>query len=142
MGPAGKIAVLIAVFIGLTSEVGASEGILPVQDKAPGLGEKLSLYHCGRCHRVSERNRMGGIGSTPSFRLLRSFEDWEGRFWAFYALKPHPAFTQIDGITEPFHEEHPSPIHPVMMTQEDLEAIVAFVRGIEPADLGGPLNFR
>ncbi len=32
------------------------------------LGAMLALRHCGRCHVVDRRNRMGGIGSTPSFR--------------------------------------------------------------------------
>ena len=67
------------------------------QDYAPG--EKLTLLHCGRCHVVSERNRFGGIGSTPSFAALRGAADWEERFRAFYALNPHPAFTQIPDVT-------------------------------------------
>ncbi len=41
------------------------------------LGESESLYKCGRCHVVNEKNRMNAIGSTPSFALMRSFSDWQ-----------------------------------------------------------------
>ena len=34
----------------------------------------------------------------------------EDRFDAFYTLAPHPAFTQIDGVTDPFPIDRPSPI--------------------------------
>ena len=83
---------------------------------------------------------MNAIGSTPSFALLRTFEDWDYRFQAFFALKPHPAFTQVAEITEPFPEDVPSPIVPVEITLDDLDAILAFVATIAPADLGAPLQ--
>lgn len=105
-------------------------------------GQRLALTHCGRCHVVSEANRMNAIGSTPSFAVLRTFVDWEERFQAFFALKPHPAFTQIEDVTEPFPEDRPSPIVPVEMTLEDLESILAFVAAMAPADLGQPLQFK
>ena len=35
------------------------------------LGERLSLRHCGRCHVIGPKNRMGGLGSTPSFGVSR-----------------------------------------------------------------------
>lgn len=103
-------------------------------DFAPG--EKLTLFHCGRCHVINDRNRYGGIGSTPSFGALRTLADWEDRMRAFYALAPHPAFTQIEGVTPPFDPARPSPIHPLQLTEEDLERIVAFTRTIPPKDLG------
>ena len=105
-------------------------------------GQALALTHCGRCHVVSEANRMNAIGSTPSFAVLRTFPDWEGRFQAFFALKPHPAFTQIEDVTDPFPEDRPSPIVPVEMTLEDLESILAFVAAMAPADLGQPLQLK
>ena len=105
-------------------------------------GEKISLFHCGRCHVVNHRNRMNAIGSTPSFALMRSFADWEARFRAFYTLKPHPAFTQITDVTAPFDEKLPSPIAPVEMTLEEIETMLVFVEGIEPANLGAPLSNR
>jgi mono/diheme cytochrome c family protein len=104
------------------------------------LGYSLSRVHCGRCHAVDEAGRMNSIGSTPSFFVLRTLSDWEGRFQAFYALKPHPAFTQIADVTAPFDEARPSPIVPVEMTLEELENIMAYVALLAPADLGAPLE--
>ncbi len=106
------------------------------------LGEKLSLRHCGRCHVVNEKNRMNAIGSTPSFSLLRSFGDWKARFEAFYALNPHPAFTQIAGVTEPFSDQQPSPIVPLEMTPDDIEAIIDYTATITPANLGAPIQHQ
>ncbi len=106
------------------------------------LGETLSLDKCGRCHVVNDTNRMKGMGSTPSFALMRTFEDWETRFATFHELKPHPSFTQVEGVTEPFDPTRPPPIVPVLMTLDDLDAILAYVADIEPADLGAPLQFQ
>ncbi|MEZ5658323.1 MAG: cytochrome c [Burkholderiaceae bacterium] len=106
------------------------------------LGERLAERHCGRCHMVNERTRMSTIGSTPSFALLRGFDDWLRRFTSFYALRPHPAFTILAGVTEPFDPTRPSPIEPLRMTRDELEQILAFVDRIEPADLGRPLQFQ
>ena len=105
-------------------------------------GEKLSLTHCGRCHVVSEKNKQNGIGSTPSFAVLRSLADWDSRFQQFYVLAPHGAFTQIEDVTEPFDPERPSPIVPVELTPDDVDAILAYVQEIKPADLGKPIDFQ
>lgn len=106
------------------------------------LGEKLSLTHCGRCHVIGPQNRMNGLGSTPSFAVLRAMPDWSNRFQAFFALNPHPSFTQIEGITAPFNPERPPPIHPLRLTQDELEAILAYVSVIRAADLGAPLKLQ
>jgi hypothetical protein len=103
-------------------------------------GEQVSLANCGRCHVVSEKNRMNSIGSTPSFAVLRALRDWEDRFLTFYVLNPHPAFTQVADVTEPFDPTRPSPIHALEMTLDDLDNIMAFVQGIAPADLGRPVQ--
>ena len=102
-------------------------------------GADLALSACGRCHVVGEANRMSGIGSTPSFAVLRSLDNWMERFWAFYALNPHPSFTIIRDVTEPFDETRPSPISPVRLTLEELENIVAYTATMAPADLGAPV---
>lgn len=102
-------------------------------------GADLALSACGRCHVVGEVNRMNGIGSTPSFAVLRSLDDWMERFLAFYALNPHPSFTIIPDVTEPFDETRPSPISPVTLTLEELENIVAYAATMDPADLGSPI---
>ena len=105
-------------------------------------GKEVSYVKCSRCH-VTERGRgIFGIGSTPSFAVMRGFEDWEARFAAFYVLNPHEAFTQIEGVTEPFPLDRPSPISPVVMTLDDLDAILAYVAIVEPADLGKPLEHQ
>lgn len=123
-----------------TGEVIEEEETVFVGDAA--LGETLSLKQCGRCHVINESNRMKGMGATPSFALMRTFDDWETRFATFHLLKPHPSFTQIEGVSEPFDPALPPPIVPVTMTLNDLDAILAYVAEIEPADLGAPLQFQ
>ncbi|MBD3679425.1 MAG: hypothetical protein HUJ27_13645 [Rhodobacteraceae bacterium] len=105
-------------------------------------GEILAFQHCGRCHVIGERNKFGGIGSTPSFPALRTIEGWEGKFLAFYALNPHPSFTQVEGITEPFDPDRPPHIAPVEITLDEMQAIAAFVSTIQPKDLGAPIQSR
>ena len=104
-------------------------------------GERLSLVHCGRCHVVGPKNRMAGIGSTPSFGMLRTLGDWERRFRAFFTLNPHPAFTQVAGVTPPFDEARPPPIAPLEITTADIDAILAYVAALAPADLAEPLKY-
>lgn len=105
-------------------------------------GLALSEALCARCHVVEETNRMRGIGSTPSFFVLRALPDWQDRFLAFYALNPHPAFTQVEGVTEEFPEDRPSPIAPIEVTLEGVEDILAYVSSLPPADLGAPVQSR
>ena len=114
----------------------------PAFDGDPELGAIRSREHCGRCHVVSAGNRMSGIGSTPSFAALRSLADWNERFQQFYVLNPHGAFTLIQDVTPGFDPERPPPIAPVRMTLEDVDAILAFVATIEPANLGAPLQLQ
>lgn len=124
-----------------TSEVEVEQVVAPIiYEGDAARGEAVSLSHCGRCHVVSDKNRMNSIGSTPSFAVLRTLADWEDRFQAFYVLKPHGAFTQIKDVTDPFDPSRPSPIAAVEMTLDDLDNIMAFVQGIAPADLGGPVQ--
>ena len=104
------------------------------------LGYKVSRAKCTRCHAVDEATRFAGIGSTPSFMVLRGMPDWQQRFEAFFALNPHPAFTQITDVTPPFDESRPSPIAPIEMTLEELEAMLAYVAIMEAADLGAPIK--
>ena len=105
-------------------------------------GQGVSWAKCGRCH-VTERGRGGfGIGSTPSCFVMRGCEDWQARFAGFYVLKPHAAFTQLEGVTDPFPIDRPSPIAPIELTLDDLEAILAYVAVLDPADLGKPLEHQ
>lgn len=100
------------------------------------MGARLALQHCGRCHVVDERNRMGGIGSTPSFAAMRGRENWSELFRAFYVANPHPSFTQVEGVTEPFDPMKQIHVAPVEITLDEIEAIAAFVATLEPKDLG------
>ncbi len=109
-------------------------------DAGTGLG--LSLRHCGRCHVVGPQNRMAGIGNTPSFRVLRTFGDWEDRFGAFYALKPHPSFTRVEDLSPPFPDGTQPTIEPVTLTIEELEDITAYAASLDPADLGAPIKHQ
>jgi len=109
------------------SPAGAGEAYAP--------GEELTLLNCGRCHVVSEKNRMGGIGSTPSFAVMRGRENWEERMRAFWTEPPHVAITQIEGVTEPFPINRPSPIHPMHLTLDEIDEIIDYVRTLEPPDL-------
>jgi mono/diheme cytochrome c family protein len=103
-------------------------------------GEALSLAHCGRCHVINETNRMKGMGQTPSFALMRTFDDWDNRFATFFVLNPHPSFTQIAGITEAFAAHSPPAIVPLEITQAEIDHILSYVATITPADLGAPLQ--
>ena len=103
-------------------------------------GEALSLAHCGRCHVINETNRMKGMGQTPSFALMRTFDDWDNRFATFFVLNPYPSFTQIAGITESFAAHLPPAIVPLEITQAEIDHILSYVATITPADLGAPLQ--
>lgn len=114
-----------------------------VEDTVEGdtaLGSRLALVHCGRCHVVDERNRMGGIGSTPSFAALRGRERWSDLFMTFWTANPHPSFTQVEGYTEPFPTERPVHVAPVEISMEEVEAITAFVGTMAAKDLGRPVE--
>lgn len=103
-------------------------------------GSRLAIVHCGRCHVVDERNRMGGIGSTPSFAALRRRENWSDLFRAFWSHNPHPSFTQVEGVTEPFDPNRALHVAPVEITMDEIEAITAFVATIKPKELGRPIK--
>jgi len=105
-------------------------------------GAELAALHCGRCHRTSPEGRNIGIGSTPSFMALRALPDWQERFVVFFALNPHPAFLLVDGISPPFDADRPSPIVPVELTFEEVEAIQAYAASVMPADLGAPVQHQ
>lgn len=110
------------------------------EDAAMTAGQKATIFHCGRCHVVPGGNPFGSIGSTPSFAVMRNYPDWKDRFEAFYTEPPHVAVTQIEGVTEAFDPARPSPIAPMMLTEGDVAAILAFVETIEPKDVGTILS--
>jgi hypothetical protein len=119
----------------------AAQVVLAMEGDAE-LGHAVSRAKCTRCHAVDEATRGWGIGSTPSFGILRALPDWEERFTAFYALKPHAAFTQITDLTEPFPVSRPSPIAPIALTLDEFDALIAYVAAMQAADLGAPLKHQ
>lgn len=106
------------------------------------LGHKVSRSKCTRCHAVDDATEGWGIGSTPSFAVIKALSDWDGRFASFYALNPHPAFMQIEDLTDPFPIDRPSPIAPIHMTIDELEAMLAYVAVLPAADLGKALDHQ
>ncbi|MEQ8919089.1 MAG: hypothetical protein RID11_20485 [Roseovarius sp.] len=123
-------------------EVAEEAETVPDFDGNASEGKRVSLAQCGRCHVVAPENRMNAMGSTPSFAVLRTMPDWAARFQSFYALKPHAAFTQVEDVTAPFPINRPSPIVPVEVTLDEVEAILAYVAEMTPADLGAPIQFQ
>ncbi len=122
-------------------EVAAVEEEAPEYDGDAERGARVAQAKCGRCH-VVDPERGGGIASTPSFPVLRTLSDWDVRFQSFYALNPHPAFTQVPGVTEAFARHLPPAIVPIEVSPGEIEAILAYVAGIAPADLGAPLQLQ
>ena len=122
-------------------EIEAAEEEAVTYDGDAALGQRVAQAKCGRCH-VVDPARRGGIGSTPSFPVLRTLKDWDARFQTFYALNPHPAFTQVTGVTEEFAKNLPPAIVPIEVSPLEIEAILAFVAGIKPADLGAPIQVQ
>lgn len=121
--------------------VAAPEPVI-VEDATVKLGEKLAFQHCARCHVIDARNRLGGMGATPSFGALRTFRDWRARFDAFWTLKPHGSFTQVKGVTPPFDPRFPPALAPIEMTVEEAEALTVFAASIPPKDLGKPIQIE
>ncbi|MXU66448.1 cytochrome c [Oceanomicrobium pacificus] len=142
-GPSGQAA-LTGFAGGELALVGRAPAAAPVAEVAGDAveGERLALFHCGRCHVVSAANRFAGIGSTPSFAALRTFADWRDRFARFWELNPHPSFTQVEGITRPFPAHRPPHVAPVELTPPEVQAITAFASTIAPADLGAEISPR
>ena len=127
---------LFPVRWGLALCVGLSMNILWAggdagAESALELGKRVAREHCSRCHVVDASNRMGGIGSTPSFKLLCSLPDWEDRFTTFFARQPHPAIITVEGISE--DRKLPPNAAPILLTQDQVEALMAYVRVIKQA---------
>ena len=122
-------------------EVTAAEAEMTF-DGDPVRGEALALARCGRCHVVNHKNRMDGMGQAPSFAVMRGLSEWQNRFTSFYTLNPHPSFTRVVDITPPFPPNLPPAIVPLEVTQDDLEAILAYAATVAPADLGAPLQHQ
>ena len=93
-------------------------------------GLALSELHCARCHIVSDKDRFTGISSTPSFRIMiEVLDDWLDRFQTFMARNPHPAHIRLE--TDALRPENlPVTTHEVVLTHDDIEAILAYVNSM------------
>ena len=90
-------------------------------------GRAVAEQQCSRCHVIGDFNRMGGIGSTPSFQLLvNALEDYEDRFRSFFARRPHPAFVTVKGYPRP--NALPANAAPIEITDEKVEDVLAFAK--------------
>ena len=96
--------------------------------EAVAVGEVVAKQHCARCHVIGPFNRMGGIGSTPSFKLLRKRADWEERYASFYARRPHPAFVRVEGTDPPTNL--PPNAAPVDLTVREIDGLMAYVKAL------------
>lgn len=93
-------------------------------------GLELSKLHCARCHIVSEKDRFSGISSTPSFKIMiEVLKDWEDRFQTFMARNPHPAHIRLE-TDDPRPENLPVTTHEVILSLDDIEAILAYVENM------------
>jgi hypothetical protein len=86
------------------------------------------------CRRPARRLGAGaraGIDSTPSFRLLAARDDRHDRFSTFYALRPHPVFVRVPGVTPP--TDLPSHVATFEITFEQIDDLLAFVEELRAA---------
>ena len=100
----------------------------------------ISQKHCKRCHVVDD-NVFAGIDSSPSFQAMRSFEDWEERFRAFWTVSPHLNVISIKDVHEAGSNLSPVVIAPIELTLEEVDDILSYVSKLKPKDLGKPINF-
>lgn len=92
-------------------------------------GQRLAEQHCSRCHVIGDFNKFGGLGSTPSFNVLKSLDDWRDRFQTFFLRNPHPSFVRVEGFPPPT-DLQPSAA-PIPLKPEAVTDILAFVETLE-----------
>jgi len=73
---------------------------------------------------------------------LRALPAWGERFMAFFALNPHPSFLRLEGVSPDFDPERPPTIEPVLVTQGEVDALLAYVSALDPADLGEEIRHQ
>ena len=103
-------------------------------------GLLVSQKHCKRCHVVDD-NAFAGIDSSPSFHAMRSFEDWEERFRAFWTVSPHLNVISIKEVYDAGSKLSPVVIAPIELSLDDIDDILSYVSKIKPKDLGKAINF-
>lgn len=120
--------VLALVFIGGMIACGGSAAAAETSLIQKGLD--LSKRHCARCHIVSDKDRFTGISSTPSFKIMiEVLKDWQDRFQTFMARNPHPAHIRLE-TDDPRPENLPVTTYEVILSHDDIEAILAYVNSM------------
>jgi len=97
----------------------------------PDKGRQIAVDHCSRCHVIPDYNPMGGIDSTPSFRLMAARDDYLERFQTFYARRPHPVFVRVPGVPPP--TDDPAFIATFEIVPEQIDDLVAYVETLRAA---------
>ena len=92
-------------------------------------GEKLAREHCARCHVIGDYNRLGGIDSTPSFRILLTLPDADARFETFFVRRPHPVFVRVPD--SPAWSPDPPNAAAFPFTLEDLSDLLAYLETLK-----------
>ena len=108
---------------------------LPASVRAEGdatKGRQIAIDHCSRRHVIPDVNPYGGIGSTPSFRLLAKRGDYLERFQSFYARPPHPVFVQVPDVPPP--TDNPASIATFEITPQQVEDIIAYAENVRAAE--------
>ena len=72
---------------------------------------------------------------------MRSFEDWEERFRAFWTVSPHLNVISIKDVYDAGSKFSPVVIAPIELTLDEVDDILSYVSKIKPKDLGKPINF-
>ena len=96
----------------------------------PIKGRKIAVEHCSRCHVIPDYNPMGGIGSTPSFKVLTRIADYEERIRTFFTRPPHPVFVRVPDVDKP-RKDLPDFIATFTITEGDIADILAYARTIK-----------
>ena len=89
-------------------------------------GREIALAHCSRCHVLPDSNAFGGIGSTPSFKLLANLDDGLERFDSFFERRPHPSVIRLPGVAPPSDQE-PTTV-PIELQPSDIDDLVAYAK--------------
>ena len=82
------------------------------------------------------------LGRPHRFLPCAHLPDWPQRMSGFYLLNPHPAFTVVQDVTDPFDPNRPPPIVPIKVTLDQIDALLAYMQGLQPADLGAPIKHQ
>jgi hypothetical protein len=78
---------------------------------------------------VPGHNPHGGIGSTPSFKVLTYLGDYVVRMQTFFDRRPHRAFVRLEGI----EQDAPDEVYatPILLKIEDVDDLVAYVKSVK-----------